>query len=163
MFNIQFSKRSLALGLASAIGLLASAAAGAAECPADQVGSNALENAPSMPVGVTDTELASIDLSTENVRLDQRRLRMRHMTVAPGGIVPLHDHADRPALIMVTSGEFVEHNSKCKVPLVHKAGDVAREFLGTKHWWKNETSQPVSLTIGDIVNDAKPATMMKQM
>ena len=135
----------------------------AGECPAGKAGTNALANAPSAPVGVTDTELASIDLAKENVKLNQRRLRMRHMTIAPGGVVPLHDHADRPALIMVNSGEIYENSSKCDVPILHKAGDIAREYLGTKHHWKNETKQPVELTIADIVNDEKPATMPKNM
>lgn len=149
--------------------LLAAAAAvvapnaNAGECPADKVSANALANAPTAPVGVTDTELASIDLAKENVKLNQRRLRMRHMTIAPGGVVPLHDHADRPALIMVRSGEVYEYSSKCAVPILHKAGEVAREYLGTKHHWKNASSQPVELTIADIVNDQKPATMPKHM
>jgi len=138
-------------------------AAHAGQCPADKTMANALPQAPSAPVGVTDTELASIDLAKENVKLDQRRLRMRHMTIAPGGIVPLHSHEDRPALIMVTSGEIYENSSKCAVPVLHKAGDIARESLGTKHWWKNSGSQPVELTIADIVNDKKPATMMEMM
>jgi len=142
---------------------LASTLAGAGECPAGQAAANALANAPSAPVGVIDTELASVDLSKENVRLDQRRLRLRHMTIAPGGIVPLHSHEDRPALIMVNSGEIYENSSKCAVPILHKAGDVAREHLGTKHWWKNSGTQPVDLTIGDIVNDRKPDTMMEKV
>jgi len=135
----------------------------AGECPAGKAAANALAGAPSAPVGVVDTELASVDLSKENVKLDQRRLRLRHMTIAPGGIVPLHSHEDRPALIMVNSGEIYENSSKCLVPILHKAGDVAREYLGTKHWWKNSGSQPVDLTIGDIVNDHKPETMMDKM
>ena len=150
-----------------AIALAASSALGnpavAGECPAGKSTANALANAPSAPVGVTDTELASVDLSKENVRLDQRRLRLRHMTIAPGGIVPLHSHEDRPALIMVNSGEIYENSSKCAVPILHKAGDVAREYLGTKHWWKNSGTQPVDLTIGDIVNDKKPESMMEKM
>jgi len=135
----------------------------AGECPAGKAAANALPDAPSAPVGVIDTELASVDLSKENVKLDQRRLRLRHMTIAPGGIVPLHSHEDRPALIMVNSGEIYENSSKCAVPILHKAGDVAREYLGTKHWWKNSGHQPVELTIGDIVNDHKPETMMDKM
>ena len=135
----------------------------AGQCPADQSTVNALPDAPTTPVGVTDTELASIDLAKENVKLDQRRLRLRHMTIAPGGIVPFHSHEDRPALIMVNSGEIFENNSKCNVPILHKAGDIAREFLGTKHWWKNTGKTPVDLTIADIVNDKKPATMEKMM
>jgi quercetin dioxygenase-like cupin family protein len=143
--------------------LAAAGLAQAGECPADKTMPNALVQAPSAPVGVTDTELASIDLARENVKLEQRRLRMRHMTIAPGGIVPLHSHEDRPALIMVVSGEIYENSSKCSVPILHKAGDIARESLGTRHWWKNSSSLPVELTIADIVNDRKPATMMEMM
>jgi quercetin dioxygenase-like cupin family protein len=143
--------------------LAAAGIAHAGQCPADKTMANALPQAPAMPVGVTDTELASIDLAKENVKLNQRRLRMRHMTIAPGGIVPLHSHEDRPALIMVTSGEIYENSSKCAVPILHKAGDIARESLGTKHWWRNAGTQPVELTIADIVNDRKPATMMEMM
>jgi quercetin dioxygenase-like cupin family protein len=135
----------------------------AGECPSDQLAANDLPGAPTAPVGITDTELSSVDLAKENVMLDHRRLRLRHMTIAPGGIVPLHSHEDRPALIMVDSGQIYENSSKCAVPILHKAGDIAREHLGTKHWWKNPGSQPVELTIADLVNDAKPATMAKQV
>jgi quercetin dioxygenase-like cupin family protein len=148
----------LAVVLATAAGF-----ANAGECPAGKEGKNVLAGAAMAPAGVTDTELASIDLSKENVKLSERRLRMRKMTIAPGGIVPLHSHADRPALIMVVSGEIFENSSKCTVPILHKAGDVARESLGTMHWWKNESGKPVELTIGDIVNDKKPDTMKEMM
>jgi len=149
------------LSIAAATALAGTAFAG--ECPADKAMANALPGAATAPVGVTDTELAAIDLSKENVKLDQRRLRMRHMSIAPGGVVPLHSHEDRPALIMVNSGEIYEYSSKCTTPILHKAGDIAREFLGTRHWWKNVGPVPVELTIADVVNDRKPATMEKMM
>ena len=157
------NRTAISMLLASLFALAVATSAEAGECPADKVGTNALANAPTAPVGVTDTELAAIDLAKENVKLNQRRLRLRHMTIAPGGIVPLHDHSDRPALIMVNSGEVVENSSKCLVPILHKAGDIAREYLGTKHHWKNETAKPVELTIADIVNDKKPETMPDHM
>ena len=149
--------------MATATALMVAGLAHAGECPADKVAANDLKGAATAPVGVVDTELASIDLGNENVKLDQRRLRLRHMTIAPGGIVPMHSHEDRPALIMVDSGEIYEYNSECAVPILHKAGEVAREFMGTRHWWKNTGTQAVDLTIGDIVNDRKPATMEKMM
>jgi quercetin dioxygenase-like cupin family protein len=148
---------------ALALALTAAGLAHAGSCPADKIAANALPGAATEAVGVVDTELSSIDLSQENVRLPQRRLRLRHMTIAPGGIVPMHSHEDRPALIMVNSGEIYEHSSKCAVPILHKAGEISREFLGTKHWWKNTGTQPVDLTIADIVNDGKPATMREHM
>ena len=153
----------LVVQAAVACSLAAAGSAQAGECPSGQEAANALSGAPTAPVGVTDTELAAIDVAQENVHLDQRRLRVRHMTIAPGGIVPLHSHEDRPALIMVVSGEIFENNSKCAVPILHKAGDIAREHLGTRHWWKNTGTQPVELTIADLVNDAKPATMARQV
>ena len=149
--------------IAIAAALAVTGLAHAGQCPADKAANNDLPGAATAPVGVVDTELASIDLSKENVKLDQRRLRLRHMTIAPGGIVPFHSHEDRPALIMVNSGEIFEYSSKCAVPILHKAGEISREFLGTKHWWKNTGSQAVDLTIADIVNDKKPATMEKMM
>jgi len=149
--------------ITAAAALVVAGLANAGQCPADKVANNDLAGAATAPVGVVDTELSSVDLANENVKLDQRRLRLRHMTIAPGGIVPLHSHEDRPALIMVNAGEIYEYSSKCSVPILHKAGEVAREFMGTRHWWKNTGSQTVDLTIGDIVNDKKPSTMEKMM
>ena len=122
----------------------------AGECPAGKAAANPLANAPSAPVGVTDTELASVDLSKENVKLDQRRLRLRHMTIAPGGIVPLHSHAGRPALIIVVTGTVVEHRSTCSVGIVHKAGEIASESDGISHWWKNVGTVPAVLLSADV-------------
>ena len=158
MQNLRFIRP---LGFVAA--LAAASLAHAGTCPNDKMATNPLPGAATMPVGVTDTELASIDLARENVKLEQRRLRLRHMTIAPGGVVPMHSHEDRPALIMVTSGEVLEFSSKCAVPIVHKAGEVAHEALGTVHWWKNTSGKPVQLTIADIVNDKKPESMMEHM
>jgi quercetin dioxygenase-like cupin family protein len=161
MHTTSIPRHLVRLMFVAALGAAGLAQAG--QCPADKIAANSLPGAATAPVGVTDTELAAIDLAKENVKLDQRRLRLRHMTIAPGGVVPFHSHEDRPALIMVNSGEIYEYNSKCGVPILHHAGDIAREFLGTKHWWKNAGTQPVELTIADIVNDKKPATMMEMM
>ena len=161
--NSVFAPRALRAALFATFALTAAAPAFAGECPADKIGSNPLTGAAMAPVGVTENELAAIDLSKENVKLDQRRLRFRHMEIQPGGVVPLHSHADRPALIMVNAGEIYENSSKCLVPILHRAGDISREFLGTQHWWKNEGTTVVTLTIADIVNDKKPETMAKNV
>ncbi len=149
--------------LASLLSLLAATPALAGECPAGKAGTNSLPGAASAPAGVTEMELAWIDLAQESVNLAQRRLRYRHMEIQPGGVVPLHSHADRPALIMVNQGQIFEYSSKCTVPIVHKAGEIARESNGLMHWWKNEGNVVVVLTIADIVNDKKPDSMMPMM
>jgi len=148
---------------ASLLSLAIAAPAFAGECPQGKAGNNPLPGAATAPVGVTEMELASIDLSKEGVKLPERRLRYRHMEIQPGGIVPLHSHADRPALIMVNQGQIFEYSSKCTVPISHKAGEIARESNGLMHWWKNEGNVVVVLTIADIVNDKKPDSMMPMM
>ena len=135
---------------AAVVSLFAATPAFAGECPADKVGANALPNAPTAPVGVTEQELSSIDLAKENVHLDERRLRFRAMQIQPGGVVPLHSHADRPALIMVNTGTIYENSSKCLVPIQHKAGDITPERNPTSHWWKNTGSKPVVIYAFDL-------------
>jgi quercetin dioxygenase-like cupin family protein len=149
--------------LAGLLSLAGVSSAQAGECPADKAGANPLNGAAKAPVGVTEMELISIDLSKEKVNLPERRLRFRHMEIAPGGVVPLHSHSDRPALIMVNAGQIYEYSSQCTVPLLHKAGEIAKESNGLTHWWKNEGNVTVVLTIADIVNDKKPDTMMPKM
>jgi len=149
--------------LAGVVSLAAAAPAFAGECPAGNVGANPLTGAATAPVGVTEMELSFIDLGKEAVNLPQRRLRYRHMEIAPGGVVPLHSHSDRPALIMVNQGQIFEYSSQCTVPILHKAGEIGRESNGLKHWWKNEGNVTVILTIADIVNDKKPDTMAQHM
>ncbi|MFO1061263.1 MAG: cupin domain-containing protein [Dongiaceae bacterium] len=60
-----------------------------------------------------------------------------YFTVAPGGEVPWHSHADRPALIYILQGTITEFTSTCADPIVHKAGDLAVENHEVSHWWKN--------------------------
>ena len=163
MSTFTYKRATQSAVLGSLLSLLVATPVLAGECPADKVGANALAGAPMAPVGVMEMELASIDLSKENVNLPERRLRFRHMEIQPGGVVPLHSHEDRPALIMVNQGQIFENSSKCTVPILHKANEISREFLGVKHWWKNDGNVVVVLTIADIVNDKKPDTMMPMM
>jgi quercetin dioxygenase-like cupin family protein len=139
-------------------GLLASAAcmasaAFAGDCPADKMKADARQPVSLPAVGVTDTTLDSIDLGKEPAMLKDRELRFRKLTVAPGGVVPWHSHADRPALIYVAEGEIMEYASNCSAPIVHKAGDLRRETSGTSHWWKNLGDTTVILLVADVLHD----------
>lgn len=61
-------------------------------------------------------------------------LRLRRLAVQPGGIVPWHSHAVRPATFYIVSDLIVEYKSNCAVPILHKAGEVAVETHVTSHW-----------------------------
>jgi quercetin dioxygenase-like cupin family protein len=140
------------VGALAASAFLASGAF-AGECPADKIKPNAREPVNLAAVGVTDTTLGSIDLGKEPAKIKDRELRFRKLTIAPGGIVPWHSHADRPALIYVEQGEIHEYASNCAGPIVHKAGDLRRETSETSHWWKNLGDTTVILLVGDVLHD----------
>lgn len=144
--------------LSTGIGL---AVANAAECPADKTGVDVTPPSDAKAVGVTDDVLAMLDIAKEPVGIAGRSFRIRRLVVQPGGIVPWHDHGNRPALIYVVSGSITEYRSTCSVPLEHKAGDVAVEGHLVKHWWRNNTDQPAVLISDDLFPvDAKDAHMM---
>ena len=147
----------LAAVVASASAFALPALAG--ECPADQKKANAREAIDLKPVGVTDTVIASIDVSKAPFNIDGRNFRMRKLTIEPGGIVPWHSHADRPAIIYITEGEIVEYASNCAAPIVHKAGDVVAETPDVSHWWKNLGDKTVVLLSADLLKDTNDHNM----
>jgi quercetin dioxygenase-like cupin family protein len=140
------------------VGLLAAAAcigdsAFAGDCPADKTKADVRQPVGSPAVGVTDTTLGSIDLGKEPAMLRDRELRFRKLTIAPGGVVPWHSHADRPALIYVAEGEIVEYASNCAAPITHKPGDLRRETSQVSHWWKNLGDATAVLFVADVLHD----------
>ena len=139
--------------LAAASTALISSAAFAGSCPADKVMTDAQRPGATMPKGVTDNVIASIDLAKEGPKLAAHKLRMRRLAVQPGGVVPWHSHAERPAIIYIISGQIVEYRSTCAVPIVHKAGEVTEETHAVSHWWKNHSRYPVVLLSADIMHD----------
>jgi quercetin dioxygenase-like cupin family protein len=143
--------------LAASVALAAPAFAG--ECPAGQMRADATKPVNYGPKAVTDMVLAQIDLAGEKIALNGHLMRVRKLEIQPGGIVPWHSHGDRPALIYVQSGEIYEHASNCAVPILHKAGEVARETHATSHWWKNEGTAPVVLLSFDIQHDPNDHNM----
>jgi quercetin dioxygenase-like cupin family protein len=149
--------RTLLTSTLLAVSFVGSAFAG--ECPAGQMRAGATPAVNYGPKGVTDMVLSQIDLSTEAVALKQHMMRVRRLEIQPGGIVPWHSHGDRPALIYVVAGEIFEHASNCAQPILHKAGEVARETHATSHWWKNEGTTPVVLLSFDIQHDPNDHNM----
>ena len=95
--------------------------------------------------------LASLVLAREFKELQGRQLRVRELTIAPGGVVAVHQHQRRPGVAYIIEGEMVEHRSGAKAPIVHKAGSVAVEYTGVSHWWENASSRPARALVIDIV------------
>jgi quercetin dioxygenase-like cupin family protein len=157
-------RRLVALAAVAAVAALASVAAQAGQCPADKVVADGkgqpMSSEPAK--GVTDTVVTSTDLAKEPVAIAGRALRARRLDIAPGGVVPWHSHGDRPAQILIASGEITEYASTCAVPIVHKAGDITAEKSPTAHWWKNHGAAPVVIYSFDLfrIEDKKNEKMM---
>ena len=145
MFNL--TKTTVAAGIIAIAALGGATPAFAGQCSA--AGANALANAPTSPKDVTDTVIGAVDLGKE-INVDGRQLRTRRLVVQPGGIVPLHSHKDRPALIVTVSGSITEYRSDCSAPIEHHAGDISREADGISHYWVNQGAEPVVLLSSDV-------------
>ena len=152
--NLQPVKLGLQLGAALAV-LAVAGGAHAGECPADQTRPDARAPGQTMPKGVSDTVLKSIELG-DQIGVNGRSLRLRRLVIQPGGVVPWHTHTGRPALIITISGSITEYRSTCAVPIEHPAGDVAREVNGVSHWWRNNTNKPAVLLSADVKADDLP-------
>lgn len=134
------------------------AGAMAGTCPADQVLTEPREIETAPDVGVERPILHEVDMTGWR-GMGSFHLRMRRLTIAPHGTVPTHEHTDRPSIVLVVSGEIVEHNELCAVPITHKPGESTPEFgPGHNHWWENLTDEPVVLISADVV----PVEMMDE-
>ena len=144
--------RRVTMAAVVAAALASATAAQAGSCPADKMrpdGSGEKMDS-TLARDVTDAVLTSIDLAKEPTAIKDRLLRLRRLEIKPGGVVPWHQHANRPAIIYIISGEIVEYASTCAVPIVHRAGEAATETHATSHWWKNLGQQTVVLLSADF-------------
>jgi quercetin dioxygenase-like cupin family protein len=154
-----FGRSFVLAGMVAGSAVAGSAMAFAGDCPADKFKADARAPVTHAGKGVTDTVLAAIDLEKEPANIKERQLRFRKLTIEPGGIVPWHSHADRPAIIYIAEGEIVEYASNCAAPIVHKAGDIKPETSGTSHWWQNLGNKTVILLVGDVLHDKNDHNM----
>jgi len=146
------TRRAIALVAVLAGGFAFAGPAWAGFCPADQMRSDGSGEKMSSAAGkdVTDKVVASIDLAKEPADIKDRLFRLRRLEIKPGGVVPWHEHHDRPAIIYVMQGDITEYASTCAVPIEHHPGDVTAETHATAHWWKNNGKQTVVLFSADL-------------
>ena len=135
-------------------------AAVAGQCPAGRGGTDirAVDATPAK--GVDDKVLTTIDVAREPAAIAGRSFRLRRLSIAPGGVVPWHSHAERPAIIYVVSGEVTEYASNCSVPIVHHAGEAVPELHAVSHWWKNTGKGPAVLLSSDLLKVGDDAKVM---
>lgn len=99
--------------------------------------------------GVKSEALRSIDLGAEIEGIGNRPLRMRKLTVEPGGILGLHTHKDRPAVNYFLQGAMTYHQEG-KPDVTLSVGDGIAEGKDTTHWGENRGSVPAVFLAIDI-------------
>jgi quercetin dioxygenase-like cupin family protein len=98
--------------------------------------------------------LGSVPLAGEIEGAGNRVLRMRELIIAPGGVVAVHTHDQRPGMAYILEGEMTEFRGEKAEPILHRTGSVALESTGTTHWWENRGSVKARALVVDIVPDA---------
>jgi quercetin dioxygenase-like cupin family protein len=100
--------------------------------------------------GVTTELLATVDLGPEIEGMAGRELRMRMVTIEPGGVFgPLHDHKDRPGIVYVLQGMITDHRDG--VATDYGPGVGWPEDRKTTHWLENTGTVPAVEISVDIV------------
>ena len=108
--------------------------------------------------GVTVELLAAVDLGPEIEGLDGLLLRMRKVTIDPGGVFgPLHDHVGRPGIVFVLAGTITDHRDG--VATDYGPGLGWPEDRTTLHWLENRGAVPAIEISVDLVR-AEPDPSM---
>ena len=99
--------------------------------------------------GVTSEVLGTVDLGPEIEGMAGRELRMRLVTMEPGGVYgPVHDHVDRPGIVYILQGTITDHRDG--VSTEYGPGLGWPEDRNTTHWLENRgaiTAVEVSVDI----------------
>jgi quercetin dioxygenase-like cupin family protein len=100
--------------------------------------------------GVTVQELAAVDLAGEIEGMEGHQLRMRLVTIEPGGIFgPVHDHRGRPGTVYILRGTITDHRDG--IATEYGPGVGWPEDRNTVHWLENRGAIPAVEISVDIV------------
>lgn len=100
--------------------------------------------------GVDVELLAAVDLGPEIGGMEGRQLRMRKVTIEPGGIFgPMHDHKGRPGTVYILQGTITDHREG--VARDYGPGVGWHEDRNTTHWLENRGTIPAVEISVDIV------------
>jgi len=103
--------------------------------------------------GVAVQELATVDLAREIEGMAGHELRMRMVTIEPGGVFgPIHDHRGRPGIVYIVQGTITDHRNG--VATDYGPGVGWPEDRDTVHWLENRGTSPAVEISVDIVTQA---------
>ena len=112
------------------------------------------EDAPKDKKGLTASKTTVVDMGPEFEGMAGRQLRLRLLTIEPGGRIGLHSHKDRPAVVYFVQGTdtVIRDDGSSQT---FRAGDTTGEPGTTVHWHRNDGKDAVILITADIFKPAK--------
>jgi quercetin dioxygenase-like cupin family protein len=100
--------------------------------------------------GVMVRLLAALDLGLEIEGMAGCQLRMRMVTIEPGGVFgPIHDHKDRPGMVYILEGTITDHRNG--ISKEYGPGVGWPEDKNTTHWLENRGTTPAVEISVDVV------------
>jgi quercetin dioxygenase-like cupin family protein len=100
--------------------------------------------------GVTVKLLGALDLGPEVAGMAGRQLRLRMVTIEPGGVLgPIHDHKDRPGMVYILQGTISDDGNG--VAKEYGPGLGWPDDYNTMHWLENKGTTPAVEISVDIV------------
>ena len=84
------------------------------------------------------------------IGLEGYTMRMRAIEIAPGGQIAEHSHADRPGIVTVVQGEWIEGQPTGEQSFNAEAYGTFPEREDTVHWVYNRSDAPATALVCDI-------------
>jgi quercetin dioxygenase-like cupin family protein len=110
--------------------------------------------APKGNKGFTASKTTVVDLDSEIEGMAGRQLRMRMLTIEPGGYIGIHDHKDRPAVVYFMQGTDEVGQADGSKKIMHP-GDTSTATHNTTHYHRNVGNDNVILIAVDIFHPTK--------
>ena len=107
------------------------------------------QNPPTENKGVKVSPPTVLDLSQEIDSVQGRQLRLRVVTLEPGGVVGIHSHKGRPGVAYVLQGTLTESREGGATEERH-TGESWTEGKDTTHWAENKGDKAVVVVAVDV-------------
>ena len=111
-------------------------------------------DAPKDNKGYTASKTTVVDLGPEFAAMAGRQLRLRMLTIEPGGHIGLHSHHERPAVVYFMQGTDEVGLADGSKKVLHP-GDTSTATKDTTHYHRNVGKDNVVLIAVDVFKTAK--------
>ena len=101
-------------------------------------------------LGVEALGRIDADMLKRQTGLEGYVMQLRAITIAPGSQIAQHDHENRPGLVKVISGEWVEGRPEGETTFTAGGSDGIIEDAQTDHWFINRGDTPATAIVCDL-------------